>query len=370
MKRASFILSLIIALFSSVPIQAAPLWDSTPDQRTSILEAARSEFHIPGLAAAIITADNKTWEGVSGYADLKQQDPVDAATLFSIGSITKTFVATLTLKLIEYGLLTLDDTVGTWLPDLPYPANHTVNPSITIRQLLNHTSGIASYTERLIPWLVLAVDAEHQWTHDEVVRLMGPPKFNPGESWSYSNSNYYLLGMILEKASGKAIVQLLHEELFNLLGLETTFLDAAEPVPFPIAKGYQYVFGRTLLDPLSVHRTGTYSYAWTAGALVSRPADVARFLHELFAGHVIASNSLDTMLDTVPTKMEQTEYGLGIMKYESSSYGTIWMHGGMINGYTAAVWHVPAAQSTIAVTANLSGCNVDAVIERLLDAIY
>lgn len=368
MKKVSVLFATTIVLLSWSFVRSEHLCDTTADELSSVLETARCEYHIPGLAAALITADNQTWEGNTGYADLQQQAYVDTETLFSVGSITKTFIAALTLKFVEYGRLTLDDTVGMWLPELPYPANRNVNPAITIRQLLNHTSGITNYTDRLLTWLVLAVDAEHQWTHDEVVRLIGRPKFNAGEGWSYSNSNYYLLGMILEKASGKEISRLLHDEVLNPLGLATTFLDAAEDVPFPVAKGYQYVVGRNVLDPLSVHRTGTYSYAWTAGALVSRPYDITRFLHELFAGNVISLTSLNTMLDTVPTGVDDIEYGLGIMKIESRPYGTVWMHGGMIDGYSATVWHIPSKNLTISVTANQNAFNVDTIAAKLVDA--
>ena len=369
MKKVSLLFATAILFIFCATAQAHYLGNTTAEELLSILEAARHAHHIPGIAAAIITEDNQTWEGSVGYADLDQQTQVVPETLFSVGSITKTFIAALTMKCIEYGLLTLDDTVDMWLPDLPNPARYTVHPSITIRQLLNHTSGIFNYTDRLLPWLVLAINAEHHWTHDEVLRLIGRPYFNPGEGWHYSNSNYYLLGMILEKASEQQITTLLHDELLDPLGLTATFLDAAEEVPFSIAKGYQYRGGKAVLDPLSVHRTGTYSYAWTAGALVSRPTDIARFLHGLFSNRVVSPSSLTAMRDTVQTGADTIEYGLGIMKIASPLYGTIWMHGGMINGYTATFWYIAQAHITIAVTANLSSANVDAVAAELLNAV-
>jgi len=347
---------------------AAPLPDPVVQHLASALDAARAQAGLPAVSAALITGDNGTWQGAAGCADIKNRQPVDTETLFSLGSITKTFVAALTLILHEQGALSLDDTVGQWLSDLPPNAARNINPSITIRRLMNHTSGIANYTERMLPWLALAVNAERHWSHSEVMRLIGPPAFAPGEGWRYSNSNYYILGMILEAAANAAAADALHAAVLDPLELRSTFLDAAEAVPYPIAHGYQYVFGRDVLDPLSVHRTGTYSLAWTAGALVSRPLDTARFLHELFAGNVLSPDALDEMLDTVPTDTASVEYGLGIMKIETTQYGTIWMHGGLINGYSATMWRVPAEGLSLAVTANRSSADVDSIAAALLDA--
>lgn len=361
-------LLVVILLCAAVVAQGAAISDPAAQHLDAALEVSRTTYNLPGVGAAIITDDDDMWEGAAGYADLKSRRPVETDTLFSIGSITKTFIAALTLKCVEQDMLALDDSIGTWLSDLPPNAASNIDPAITIRQLLNHTSGIASYTERMIPWFALALNPERRFTHTEVMRLIGPPKFAPGEGWYYSNSNYYILGMILEQVTGAPITEELHAKIFDPLELRATFLDAAEDVSFAVARGYKYRFGRNLLDPLSVHRTGTYSLAWTAGAMVSRPMEIARFFHELFGGNLLSADSLDAMLTTVPADTDGVEYGLGIMKLAGTPRGTIWMHGGMINGYTATVWRVPSEKVTIAVTANRSGAAVDDIAAALLDA--
>lgn len=333
---------------------AQPFETDIADDLQQAIESVRTEQNIPAVSVLIIASDRFTWEGVCGFTDIENAVPATHDSLFSIGSLTKTFMAVLALKLAEEGALHLDDPIEKWLPDLPVFAARRINPSTTVRQLMNHTSGIASYTDCLLTWLFMAVLPDHRWRQNQVVRLIGFPRFQPGESWGYSNSNYYLLGMILENASGTSVSKALERNLFAPLQLNRTFLDGEETVPFCLAKGYSRWGNELILDPLSVKRTGTYSLAWTAGALVSSAGDVTRFSRSVFTGDFLSPNSLSEMLDWVPTGTGDNGYGLGIARVNHPEHGLMWVHDGAINGFGARLVYLPEPDMSIAVLININ----------------
>ncbi len=343
---------------------------------TSKLQAAiakvREELNIPAVSAAFITADNATWAGATGYADTENQIEADNSTLFSIGSDTKTFIAVLTLKLVSEGILSLDDTIGDWLTDLPAPASRRIDDSITLRQLLNHTSGVASYTDRLMLWILLYTFPEYTWNHDQVLRLVGRPYFAPGASWQYSNTNYYLVGMMIEAATGSPVSAVLGQKVLNPLELDRVYFEGEKTVPDGFAYGYNVKNGKAAIDTLSVKRAGNYSVAWTSGALVSTAENVARFTHTVFEGNALSEASRTEMLDFVSTGTGDNGYGLGISKITDEDYGMLWLHNGAQRGYAARLLYVPASGTSIAVLINMNisdTTELDALSDALLSAV-
>ena len=177
--------------------------DRSLDQRLQIvLDKGIKKFNIRGVSAAIVFNIDSIWVGTSGVShDTVLMKP---DMLFSIGSITKNFVAALTLKLVEEGTLSLEDKLSEWLPPYPY-----IDSDITIRQLLNHTSGIYMFWNNDDLWDALKEDRNRIWTPEEVLEYIKEPHFPAGESWRYSNTNYLLMGMIIEKATGNNLPSVL-----------------------------------------------------------------------------------------------------------------------------------------------------------------
>ncbi|MBE9064888.1 serine hydrolase [cf. Phormidesmis sp. LEGE 11477] len=187
---------------------------------------------VPGISVAI-TSPFGDLSKVSGTANLENNTPVEKGDRFEVGSITKTFTATTLLKLVEAGILTLEDTLTDWLP-----ANVTDSlpnaSEITLRQLLNHTSGVAEYDSILIEQgqqnpLVFLRD----WQPEEIVALIGEadPFFAPGEGWQYSNTNFILAGMVVEAATGNDLAAEVRSQIIDPLELDNTFFGAAEDIP-------------------------------------------------------------------------------------------------------------------------------------------
>jgi D-alanyl-D-alanine carboxypeptidase len=187
-----------------VPTSQLPAPASSPaahlDARTAAtlqttLNAIRSKGHFPGMSAAVVFPDGSMWTGQSGVGVLSTGAPVTADTLFAVGSISKTFTGALALRLAERGTISLDDPVSRWVPTFPNAAN------ITLRELLNHTSGIRDLFDPSV-YKYIGADRSAKWTPEQVLSLIGKPYFAPGKGYHYSSTNYVLLGVVLERATG------------------------------------------------------------------------------------------------------------------------------------------------------------------------
>jgi D-alanyl-D-alanine carboxypeptidase len=304
------------------------------------VENIRSKFNLAGVSATIIF-DNETFLGTSGYSNIETLDKIEPETLFPIYSVTKTFIATIIFQLSEEGLLNLDDTIGTWL-DLPEQYSTHINDKITIRQLLNHTSGIYDYSTNPLMYLAIFLYPNKEWPHEEVLDFVCMPYFAPGQGWHYSSTNYILLGMIIEEATNSSVLTELHNRIFELLNLRQIFMHGEETITGEIACPYLMVWGHAI----NISFLNAYEYSglvWTAGALYSTAEDMARFTSALFGGKLLSQTSLDQMLTFIPDVKIQPEVrsissGLGIMSIEHEKFGTVWFNVGCALGQAWLVY--------------------------------
>ena len=277
-----------ILLLTLIWILPAEAWarQSTAANLQAALDQARARAGIIGVSAAVIGPD-QAWTGASGLSIRATAISVRPEMIFSAGSITKSFMAALMLQLAEEKKLTLDDTIGQWLPNVvSNPALH-IPGAVTIRQLLNHTSGIYDYTDSKEFFTALLADLGKRWSPEDILSYVGTPYFEPGSGWEYSNTNYILVGMIATRAADASVVSELQRRFFRPLGLRSTFLEGEETVVGEIAHGYSRDFGGPKQDISSFPRTGLYSAAGTAGAIVSTSEDLARWAQALFGGGVL-----------------------------------------------------------------------------------
>jgi len=261
------------------------------------LDRVREERSIIGVSAAVITPDEGLWLGISGLSSKNPPANIQEGMLFCIGSITKNFIAALVLQLAEEGLLDLDDTVGDWLPDLPEKSSRWIDDTITIRQLLNHTSGIHDFLDNLM-WYVVAwfLAPDKIMEPENTLRYVNRPYFAPGEGFHYSNTNYILIGMIIEKSTNSNVAVELRNRFFDPLGLEHTFFDIEEPVSGEIAHGHYLG-----IDQTRFKHEARYSSGWTSAAMFSTAEDLALWTQALFGGSVLSEDSLEQMLDFIDT---------------------------------------------------------------------
>ncbi|MFG1623051.1 serine hydrolase domain-containing protein [Kribbella sp. NPDC049227] len=294
-----------------------------------------------GAAGVLLhyAAPGTTWIGSSGVAELGLDRPVDPDGWFRAGSITKTFTAVVVLQLVGEGRLTLDEPVTEWLPDLP--------KSISLRQLLNHTSGLYNYTDDLTEPEEIVQDRYLHWDPADTLRagLAKPRLFEPGASWSYSNTNYIALGLLIEALTGSAYGDEVARRILRPLGLERTVLPGDEvELPEPHAHGYWPVDG----EPVDLARFNA-SQAWAAGEIVSTAADLNRFYAAVLGGKLLADAELEAMQTVVATD-DSFGYGLGIERRTLAGGRVVWGHTGGIFGYLTLSYHSDELQLTLSYT--------------------
>jgi D-alanyl-D-alanine carboxypeptidase len=287
----------------------------------------------PGTAA-LVKDEHGIQRAASGVADLRTGRPMRPRLTYRVGSLTKPFVATVVLQLVAEGRLSLSDTVQRWLPGiLPY------GDQITIRQLLNHTSGVPDYTlEPLVRLYTVPHGRFRAWRPRELVALIAdqPPDFPPGTAWSYSNTGYVLAGLIVQAATGHKLGQELTRRIIRPLGLRNTFFPVNRPtIPGRNARGYSLPLGQDD-GPLLDFTVYNPSLAWGAGNLTSDLGDLGRFFRALLGGRLLPPRLLAEMTTPVPTGQPGFGYGLGLAVIETPA-GRLIGHDGAIPGFLNVV---------------------------------
>jgi D-alanyl-D-alanine carboxypeptidase len=325
MRTISILGLLVVGIALAVPAAAAPGRGATGEAK---LQRALDELVAAGAPGAVVLVrdGDRTVRLTSGYADLKTKRAMGATDRFRVGSATKTFVATVVLQLVDERKLTLADTVERWLPGL-VPNGR----AITVRQLLNHTSGLFDYAEdsRAFGHTLTRLPTR-VWTPRELVAIATShaPLFAPGARWAYSNTNYFLLGLIVEAATGRPLETELRKRIFVPLRLRGTSFAMRSRIVGTYAHGYEPIGGSGLQD---VGRISPSLY-WAAGAIVSTADDLARFFRELLGGRLLRPELLKAMRTTVAVTPHQ-RYGLGLYRNRTPC-GFFWGHGGGAPGYS------------------------------------
>ncbi|MDJ0664750.1 MAG: serine hydrolase domain-containing protein [Acidimicrobiia bacterium] len=300
----------------------------------------------PGMVVWIATPEYQ-FEGASGLANVGDETPMSPEGAFRIGSVTKMFTAAVIVQLAEDGVLTLDDPLALWLPDvaeqLPF------GDQITVRQMLTHTSGLFNVVEHEAYFtdLFTNLDIDEEAGTASLACVERDPRdtleryvygkdalFEPGDRWSYSNTNYTLLGMVIEAAAEMPLAEAYRTYIYEPLGMTSTFLDCYEDPLVDVVNGYT-VSGDTLTDLTELHE----SIGWSAGGLVSTAQDLVAFARGLFTGELLdAPESLVEMTTPAPG----SSYGLGVT-IEGEYLG----HEGFIAGFRAALNYSPELDAVV-----------------------
>lgn len=319
------------------------LEDELIEQLNANLDATRAP-EVPGAAVAVVSPFG-SYFGASGVANLEDNTPLQPGDRFEIGSITKTFTATTVLQLVEEDVLSLDDTLTDWLPE-EVTASIEDAGKITLEQLLQHTSGVADYVDILFTQaasnpLVFAQD----WQPEQLVELIeGESALSEPGSYSYSNTNFLLLGIVIEAATGNNIAAQIRDRIIEPLELEDTFFAGEEEIPGGYVSGYWDFDQNGTLDNINI---ANLSWAWATGAMVSNTEDLDTFARNLFTGDLLQPDTLEQMLDTIPAANDDnySSYGLGVGTIESPE--RLWyIHRGQTLGYRSNMWYSPQGDLT------------------------
>jgi D-alanyl-D-alanine carboxypeptidase len=341
-----------------------PFDDATAGALQAVLDAARVRIPTPGISVAIRLADGRTWLGVSGNRRLSPARAVDPATVFSIASITKTFVTAVVMQLVAEGRLGLDDRLSRFLPGYPR------GERITIRQLLSHTSGIANYFESPAYNDAVFGRPDKRWKLPQILGLVGRPYCRPGRCFHYSNTNFVLLGRIVERVTGKPVARVIRDRLLDPLGLERTSFQPDEPTPRDAAHGHLWAGGSTFIDQTRTGRVlpnmSAATVAWTAGAMVSDAADLARWALALYGTDQVVEPAL---LDQMLTFRKRDEYGLGTRTRIFDGRRAVG-HGGSLRGYEDGMWYFPREGAVIVLLSNRGLYNPDRTLRQLARTLW
>jgi len=344
----------------AAPLRAADL--ATPLER--LASDAVKEDAVTGIVVGVGVGGEPPTIVAAGLANVERQTPMTAETGWKAASIAKSFYAALALDLEQEGWLSLDDKLRRFLPDVPNAGR------VSLRQLLNHTSG---YDDYISDAFVAAVhdDPARSWTPRELLVYAQPQRerFPPGSRYDYSNTNYLLVGMALNAALSQSPVKEIRRRFLEPLGLRHTWFAAEEPVPRDaLARGYAD------LDDSGVKRDAT-GEPWPLGgaeeAMVSNAADLIAWSRALFDGHVLPPQRLAEMLTFVAPPEEEgapgSGYGLGVERSRIDGvmfYG----HTGSAPGYNVVMLFEPSTRTAIVVALN-EDPNDEALVDILLERV-
>jgi D-alanyl-D-alanine carboxypeptidase len=337
---------------------------SLPDKLQDKLESLQKEKSLFGISAAVMLGDQLIWSGTAGYSNPTTHDTVTVEMNGSIGSNTKMMTSSIILQLVEEGKLSLDDTIDKWITP-----SYKINGEITVRQLLNHTSGIADYTTEA--WVdSFRTNPSKVWTVEELIdAFVGAPNFEPGSSWKYSNTGFLLLGEIIEQIENKTYREILYERIINPLQLNTMYTPIEDEPTGPVMTPWFDIDDDGEQDNLEEYSLmAMHTSGGAAGYVYSTPAHLAMFLNKLFSEEVINQSSLEEMITPVPARSTY-DYGLGLVKYkifDKPYYG----HTGQYMGYLSFSAYEPESQLSVAIIMNLTFADIYGVGQEITELAY
>jgi CubicO group peptidase (beta-lactamase class C family) len=355
----------------------SPLLSSTDGVPAKALQARldklRKKLQIPGTSVAILWDDGRRWLGASGMRDVAAGDPMTTGTAFALASVSKTATAAVVLQLVEEGKLSLDEKVAPLLPAFD------MNPKITVRQLLDHTSGLPDFFLNAKIDSKLRKDKNATWTAEQTWAYVPDKRPTPGRFWIYSNSNYLLLGELVEAVTGRPLAVEVRERLFDPLGLETAWFQAEEEPRATGTLAYRLVAARggTLRAVPVARKSGVMPFrsvvtaAGGAGSLAATAVDAARWMRAFAGGDVLTPAMQREMLADVARTTalkSRIPYGLGIQSLPIAGRYALG-HSGRFLGFRNVVRYLPAEGVTIAVLTNQGVIDPTKIAEPLLKLV-
>ena len=316
------------------------------------IDSIRIANNYKGISASVIYPGQGMWQGVTGISHTGF--PITPDMEFAIASNTKPFTGVVVLKLAQSGIINLDDSLHEWLPSFT-----NVDSNITIRQLLNHTSGLADVNNVIGYTDSISINPNRIFTPTELMTWVGAPLFPADTSWNYSNTDYLLAAMVSESATGQSFGQLLHDSILTPLQLDSTFLDVYDPVIGTVAHPWQGA-----IDKSAFVRTALNSAAWSAGGMYSTSSEMAQWFNALMSGQLLNSYGFNEMT----TFIGSGNYGIGLI--ETTILGrTVWQHGGTILGYNSTMMYDTTTHAVICVLINQNPAQAFLVAQQLLSNI-
>lgn len=361
--KKGIIITLVLAAASIVTAAQGPARSAQVVDLKKQVQQKLDEWHksgkFPGATVGVVLANGESFGLAVGYSDRETRTPMRPTDRMLAGSTGKTFAAATALQLAADGKLLLDEKVSaylgkeSWFPRLPNSSD------ITVRQLMNHTSGLVRYEIKDTFTKDLTANPEKVWKPAELLSYLldEKPPFEAGKGWDYSDTNYIVLGMIIEKVTGKKFYDVANKRIVTKLKLSNTIPQdglvltgvvqgyAGEKNPFG-GKDEMISNGRFIINP---------QFEWTGGGWATTSEDLARWAKLMYEGKAFDESMLPLMLDSVSAPMlgRETKYGLGVIIRKTAA-GTSYGHSGFFPGYMTDMMYFPDKKTAIAVQVNTS----------------
>jgi D-alanyl-D-alanine carboxypeptidase len=335
-------IAIVIGLIVHDSLATKSLGSSVEKKLEKVVNDSIDTYNIPGAVVGVWIPGKQPWLMASGVADIATSRPVKTTDRFRIASITKTFTATVILQLVDEGKLDLEASPNKYLGDEPQTAG------VTIKQLLNHTSGLFDYLEDENFLETAVKEPLRKWQPQELLdfAFAHQPYLAPGQGWHYSNTNYIILGRLIEKVTGRKLQQELDSRIFKPLQLKNTSLETTPYIEGEHSEGYFDINGDKWLDDIT---ESDPSKGWAASAVASRLDDMKIWAKALAEGHMVSPRSHRLQLQWVPTAKDSDylKYGLGI-----ENVAGLIGHEGDAFGFNCSMYYMPSNGATIVVLLN------------------
>jgi len=330
------------------------------EQVENLLTTFHADYGFPGATVAYVLADGTSGDAVVGLADLESGEEMTLTSRMLAASIGKTLVGALVLSLEGEGALNRADRVSLYLGDVPWFDRLPNAPEITIGQLLTHSAGLPDHVhmDSAVAGLVALGNNNSFQPEDAIAFVLDTePLFEAGSAWSYTDTGYLLLGLVIEEVAGRDFYDLVDERFLTPLAIAQTG-PSATPQLVDLAVGYTVSDNPFGLPSRTMDAKGALlwnpSIEWTGGGFVSTAHDLAKWGHALFTGNAMEAPYLDRLLDGVPVHPDVPGifYGAGIGIYSETPLGPVYGHGGWVPGYVSSLRHYADADVTIAFQIN------------------
>ncbi|WP_216360413.1 serine hydrolase domain-containing protein [Marinobacter sp. es.048] len=329
---------------------------------SNAVERFQRSYAFPGITASYVLPDGTSHSAAAGWADVENGQPMTSESRMLAASIGKTFVAATMVSLAQERAIDLDAPLSTWLGQNNWFQRLPNHRSLTIRQLLSHTSGLPNHV--YLPAFVETVSERwpepgNPFTPETLVRFVldAEALFPPGEQWAYTDTGYILIGLVIEAITGRTYYEEVNDRFLEPLGLNATSASNKRRLS-GLAAGYAAADNPFDFPVKTTDENGVMFWnpalEWTGGGLISTSRDLAKWGAAIFGGQGVSEEILNTMLQSVPIgdDMPGTYYGLGISIFRSGPLSPVFGHGGWIPGYSSSLRHYAESGITIAFQVN------------------
>jgi CubicO group peptidase (beta-lactamase class C family) len=357
--------SVVVVVLLSAHLQAQSLNSATIDERFEALLVQIADADGPAVSIRLsLEGDERSYAAALGRVVVGQPTAASPQDQYRIASMSKTFMGVALLLLQEDGILSLEDGLAEWLDEADY-ANIPNADEVTLYELVTMRSGIADYLDDSFLEAVLD-DPSRTWTPREALVFAhgAQPLFAPGEGFDYSNTNYLLLHLVVEAATGQSLAEVFRERIFEPLGMKSTYTQGAETLPGVLVNGYEDVDGDGVEEDVSAINDG---FGLGDGGLVSTTGDLVIFYRALFVDQTLLSE--ESLARLLETPQPEDEYGMGVEVREDERYGMVYGHTGGVLGFTGGVFYAPdldAVAVALYANQNFSGDEITALFDLAL----